>query len=91
MIGIYRLNADGSVPHWVQDGGYFANEVGQDGPDNWELVGVLEDGSPALDLASLDDLKSYLSGIGAESWERSPYDNQADIYETATDWWRQRH
>lgn len=68
MISVYRLNADGTVPGYVIDGGYFAHGAEGAAPQDWDLVGVTTAEAPGTPFADVAALQSYLVSIGGESW-----------------------
>lgn len=64
----YTLDADGTVPAYVLNGGYFATPSGQPSPQDWTLVGVATDAAPGEGFADADAIEAYLVSIGGESW-----------------------
>lgn len=67
QIATYILNLDGTVPDFVIDGGYFAaNRVAQS-PQDWTLVGVVDDSVQSA-FATVDDLTEYLATISGGEW-----------------------
>ena len=55
----YTLNADGTIPDYVTDGGYFAVANGGTTPQDWDLVGVATDAAPQTGFADEAALLAY--------------------------------
>jgi len=55
----YTLNADGTIPDYVTDGGYWAWENGGTSPQDLDLVGVAIDTAPQEGFADEAALISY--------------------------------
>jgi hypothetical protein len=75
----YTLEADGTVPAYVVDGGYFADTREGPSPQDWTLVGWATDDAPGDEVT---DLRAYLVSLGAESWtdaEGEPFDIDAAV------------
>lgn len=86
MISVYRLNADGTVPDYVLDGGYFPFGVDGVPPQDWDLVGVTTAAAPGVPFPDVATLESYLVFIGGESWTNSD-GSSADLAELASKVW----
>lgn len=86
MISIYRLNADGTVPDYVVDGGYFPNATNGTPPQDWELVGVTTAEAPGTPFANVAALEAYLVSIGGEAWT-DPLGAQVDLAALAATMW----
>lgn len=56
---IYNLNADGTVPDHIIDGGYFASANNNPSPQDLDLVGVAKDEAPQAAIASEAALLAY--------------------------------
>lgn len=70
----YTLNLDGTIPDWVEDGGYFPTESGKESPQDLILVGIVAD---KVEAEEVTDLEAYLLSIGADTWvdfEENPID-----------------
>lgn len=67
QIATYHLNLDGTVPDFVIDGGYFAASSHGSSPQDWTLVGVVDDSVQSA-FATVDDLTEYLATIGGGEW-----------------------
>ena len=64
----YTLEADGTVPQYVLDGGYFPAPSGESSPQDWTLVGAAADGAPGEAFPNAQAVEAYLVSIGGESW-----------------------
>lgn len=64
----YTLNPDGSVPEYVNDGGYFPAATAAPSPQDWVMLGVTIDDAPGATFENVDALEEYLLSIGADSW-----------------------
>ena len=64
----YYLTSDGSIPAEVGDGGYFPNKNSNSPPQDWDLIGVTEDGSTFTgeqEFTTKSALSTYMTSIGA--------------------------
>lgn len=61
----YQLNADGTIPSEIVNGGHFAVANGNLSPQDITLVGWTQSESFGEEIS---DLKSYLVSIGADLW-----------------------
>jgi len=60
----YTLTAQGTVPTYIADGGYFPKANSNNSPQDWDLIGATIDGSNETglgELASEAAIKSYLN------------------------------
>ena len=60
----YNLTAQGTVPTYIKDGGYFPKANDGPSPQDWDLIGATIDGSNETglgELASEAAIKSYLN------------------------------
>ena len=59
----YNLEADGTIPTYISDGGYYPKANGGSSPQDWDLIGATVDGSSETGLGELANqaaVKSYL-------------------------------
>ena len=61
-VTTYILNADGTVPDFVDDGGYFPDNRDGDSPQDWTLVGVCIDDAPGNAMTEAE-LVTYVEGF----------------------------
>lgn len=64
----YILNADGSVPNYVVDGGYYAYENGNPSPQDLTLLGVALDTAQENAFNTQQEVVDYFVSIGGNSW-----------------------
>ena len=65
---LYNLEADGTIPSYVSDGGYLANPNDNPAPRDYDLVGVATSGQFALQVFSSEqDLLSYANAFMPDS------------------------
>ena len=59
----YNLTAGGTIPDYIDDGGYYPKANGGNSPQDWDLIGATGDGSSETALGELANkaaVKSYL-------------------------------
>lgn len=56
---IYALNADGTIPNYITDGGYLASANNNPSPQDYDLVGVATNDAPQAAIASEAALLAY--------------------------------
>lgn len=77
-VVIYTLNADGSVPDFVINGGHFAAANGNAAPQDLNLVGEVADDAPG-DALSVQSLADYLTA-SAWSGDQTPLEAAALLF-----------
>ena len=78
----YTLEADGTIPTWIEDGGYHAVKNSNASPQDWNMIGATVDGSSETglgELANKDAIKTYLDTYTSEWKVRDPDDITALI------------
>ena len=58
-----NLESNGTIPTYIDDGGYFPKANGGSSPQDWDLIGATVDGSSETGLGELANqaaVKSYL-------------------------------
>ena len=66
----YTLNSNGSIPDYIEDGGYYPKSNGGSSPQNHDLIGATVDGSSEVGIGELISeaaVKSYLDSY-TSSW-----------------------
>jgi hypothetical protein len=63
---VYTLNADGTIPDYVTDGGYMYSSNGNAFPQSFDLVGVATDEAGQTGFASESALLAYATDKGLE-------------------------
>jgi hypothetical protein len=71
----YTLTANGEVPSFVIDGGYFGTPNGNGSPQDWTLIGVATDDAPGVVYATEQELADHLSVVGADWLVHNPQDD----------------
>ena len=59
----YNLTAGGTIPNYIEDGGYYPKANGGASPQDWDMIGATIDGSSETGLGELANqaaVKSYL-------------------------------
>ena len=59
----YNLTAGGTIPNYIDDGGYYPKANGGSSPQDWDLIGATIDGSSETGLGELANqaaVKTYL-------------------------------
>ena len=59
----YNLTAGGTIPTYIDDGGYFPKANGGPSPQDWDMIGATTNGSSETALGELANkaaIKSYL-------------------------------
>ena len=79
----YNLESNGTIPTYIDDGGYYPKANGGASPQDWDMIGATTDGSDETGLGELANkaaIKSYLDTYTGDWTERD-----ADGNETAFD------
>ena len=66
----YTLEANGTIPGYISDGGYYPKANDTASPQDWDLIGATNDGSAETGLGELANkaaIKSYLDSY-TSSW-----------------------
>jgi len=61
-VTTYTLNADGTIPDFVDNGGYFPDSRVGDSPQDWTLVGVCTDDAPGAAMTEAE-LVTHVEGF----------------------------
>ena len=59
----YNLESNGTIPTYIEDGGYYPKANGGSSPQDWDLIGATLDGSDETGLGELANqaaVKTYL-------------------------------
>jgi hypothetical protein len=76
----YNLTADGTIPTYIDDGGYFPKANSNASPQDWDLIGVTVDGSSETGLGELANaaaIKSYLDTYTSD-WTTEELDSDGN-------------
>ena len=83
----YTLNANGTIPDYIADGGYYGKANGGSSPQDYDMIGATVDGSNQLgvgELTSEADIKTYLDTY-TSSWKNlgAPGETETDFDQAA--------
>ena len=81
----YRLEANGTIPTYVADGGYYPKANGGASPQDWDLIGATVDGSSETGLGELANeaaVKSYLDSYTSDWKDVDENGNEIDFNQT---------
>jgi len=70
----YNLTAQGTIPTYIDDGGYYPKANGGSSPQDWDMIGATLDGSSETGLGELANkaaVKSYLDSYTGDWTERN--------------------
>jgi hypothetical protein len=62
----YILNADGTIPDYVTDGGYFASANNNLTPQDLDLIGVATDQATEIEFNTETDLLQYAQKLNLQ-------------------------
>ena len=68
----YNLTAGGTIPTYIDDGGYYPKANSNASPQDWDLIGATVDGSSETGLGELANkaaIKSYLDSYTSD-WKQ---------------------
>ena len=70
----YNLEANGTIPTYIDDGGYYPKPNDNASPQDWDLIGATVDGSSETALGELANkaaVKSYLDSYTGDWTEKN--------------------
>ena len=70
----YTLEANGTIPGYISDGGYYPKANDTASPQDWDLIGATNDGSAETGLGELANkaaIKSYLDSYTGDWTDRN--------------------
>ena len=76
----YNLEANGTIPTYIDDGGYYPKANENASPQDWDLIGATDNGSSETGLGELANeaaVKTYLDSYTGDWTEQDP-DNRPD-------------
>ena len=71
----YNLEANGTIPTYIDDGGYYPKANENASPQDWDLIGATNDGASETGLGELANkaaVKSYLDSYTGDWTEPDP-------------------
>ena len=81
----YNLEADGTIPTYIADGGYYPKSNSNSSPQDWDLIGATVDGSSETGLGELANaaaIKSYLDTYTSDWKDEDNEGNEIDFNQT---------
>ena len=82
----YNLTGGGTIPTYIDDGGYYPKSNSNASPQDWDLIGATVDGSSETGLGELANkaaIKSYLDTYTSDWKDRDADDNEIDFDQDA--------
>ena len=82
----YNLEADGTIPTYIADGGYYPKSNSNASPQDWDLIGATVDGSSETGLGELANkaaIKTYLDTYTSDWKEEDADGNKTDFDQDA--------
>ena len=76
----YNLTSGGTIPTYIEDGGYYPKANSNASPQDWDLIGATVDGSDETGLGELVNaaaIKSYLDTYTSD-WTDG-FDENGDV------------
>ena len=70
----YNLESNGTIPTYIEDGGYYPKANSNASPQDWDMIGATTDGSSETGLGELANkaaVKSYLDSYTGDWTERN--------------------
>ena len=81
----YNLTAGGTIPDYIEDGGYYPKANSNASPQDWDLIGATVDGSSETGLGELANeaaVKSYLDTYTSDWKDRNDAGEEIDFNQT---------
>ena len=81
----YNLTSGGTIPTYIEDGGYYPKANSNASPQDWDLIGATVDGSSETGLGELANaaaIKTYLDTYTSDWKERDADGNEVDFNQT---------
>jgi len=82
----YNLEANGTIPTYIADGGYYPKANSNSSPQDWDLIGATVDGSSETGLGELADkaaIKTYLDTYTSDWKDQDADGNEIDFDQDA--------
>ena len=82
----YNLEANGTIPTYIADGGYYPKANSNASPQDWDMIGATVDGSSETGLGELADkaaIKTYLDTFTSDWKDRDAEGNEVDFDQDA--------
>ena len=81
----YNLTGGGTIPTYIDDGGYYPKANSNASPQDWDLIGATVDGSSETALGELANeaaVKSYLDTYTSDWKDRNEAGEEIDFNQT---------
>ena len=81
----YNLTGAGTIPTYIDDGGYYPKANSNASPQDWDLIGATVDGSSETALGELANeaaVKSYLDTYTSDWKQRNDAGEEIDFNQT---------
>ena len=82
----YNLTGGGTIPTYIDDGGYYPKANGGSSPQDWDMIGATVNGSSETALGELANkaaIKSYLDTYTGDWKERNDAGEEVDFDQDA--------
>ena len=82
----YTLEANGTIPGYINDGGYYPKANDTASPQDWDMIGATNNSSNETGLGELANkaaVKSYLDSYTSDWKERDADGNETDFDQDA--------
>ena len=82
----YNLEANGTIPTYIADGGYYPKANGNASPQDYDMIGATTNGSSETGLGELADkaaIKTYLDSYTSDWKEMDSEGNETDFDQDA--------
>ena len=82
----YNLESNGTIPTYIEDGGYYPKANGGASPQDWDMIGATTDGSDETGLGELANkaaIKSYLDTYTGDWTELNAAGEEVDFDQDA--------
>ena len=82
----YNLEANGTIPTYIADGGYYPKANSNASPQDWDMIGATVDGSSETGLGELANkaaIKTYLDTYTSDWKEENADGDEVDFDQDA--------
>ena len=81
----YNLTSGGTIPTYIEDGGYYPKANSNASPQDWDLIGATVDGSSETGLGELTNaaaIKTYLDTYTSDWKDTNDAGEEIDFNQT---------
>ena len=81
----YNLTSGGTIPTYIEDGGYYPKANSNASPQDWDMIGATVDGSSETGLGELTNaaaIKTYLDTYTSDWKDQDADGNEVDFNQT---------